>query len=115
MTKGRENKDVIELCRKLRKTKKGIWLKVAELLLCPSRNSISVNVSKIDENAKENETIIIPGKVLGAGKISRKLTVAALSFSKGTKERIEKAGGKCVSIDAALSANPKGTNLRIFR
>jgi large subunit ribosomal protein L15 len=36
----------------------------------------------------------IPVKVLGDGKIEKKLTVAAHAFSKSAKEKIEAAGGK---------------------
>jgi large subunit ribosomal protein L15 len=40
----------------------------------------------------------LPIKVLGAGKIDRKLTVSANKFSKSAKENIEKAGGVCKQI-----------------
>lgn len=37
-------------------------------------------------------------KVLGDGKLTKKLTVSAHSFSKSALEKIEKAGGKAVTI-----------------
>ena len=37
-------------------------------------------------------------KVLGEGKLTKKLTVSAHSFSKSAVEKIEKAGGKAVTI-----------------
>lgn len=39
-----------------------------------------------------------PLKVLGSGKVERKLTVTAHKFSKSAKELIEKAGGICKVI-----------------
>ena len=40
-------------------------------------------------------------KVLGDGEITKSLTVSAHKFSKSAKEKIEKAGGKCVVLATA--------------
>jgi len=40
-------------------------------------------------------------KVLGDGEITKALTVSAHRFSKSAKEKIEKAGGKCVVLETA--------------
>ncbi len=37
-------------------------------------------------------------KVLGNGELKKKLTVSAHRFSKSAREKIEKAGGKCVEL-----------------
>jgi len=37
-------------------------------------------------------------KVLGDGEITKAMTVSAHKFSKSAKEKIEKAGGKCVVL-----------------
>lgn len=42
-------------------------------------------------------------KVLGDGEVTRKLTVHAHRFSTSAREKIEKAGGKCVVIEAAAA------------
>jgi large subunit ribosomal protein L15 len=42
-----------------------------------------------------------PVKVLGGGELTRKLTVRADSFSKGAREKIEKARGKAEVIERA--------------
>ncbi|MDT8285551.1 MAG: 50S ribosomal protein L15 [Elusimicrobiales bacterium] len=42
----------------------------------------------------------LPVKVLGDGELKKKLSVSAHSFSKSAKEKIEKAGGKTVLIEA---------------
>ena len=58
-----------------------IWKDIAERLARPKRLYAEVNVSKIERYAKEGETILVPGKVLGGGRITKAVTVAALSFS----------------------------------
>ena len=54
-----------------------IWRDIAKRLEKPKRNWAETNLSKLDRYANDGETIIIPGKVLAAGSISKKVTVAA--------------------------------------
>jgi large subunit ribosomal protein L15 len=42
----------------------------------------------------------VPVKVLGQGDISKKLTVQAHGFSKTAREKIEGAGGTCVTLES---------------
>ena len=91
-----------------------IWKDIAERLAKPRRLYAEVNVSKIDKYAKEGEYIVVPGKVLGGGKISKVVKVAALSFSESARRKIEEAGGVCMSIFELLKENPSGSNVRIM-
>jgi large subunit ribosomal protein L18e len=112
------NPDLISLIRLLGKKSKennaSIWQDVARKLSKPKRSRIKVNVSKINRHSKENEGIVVPGKVLGAGIISHPVTVAALAFSQQAKSKIVKAKGKCLSIAEIAEENPDGSNLRII-
>ena len=47
-------------------------------------------------------------KVLGSGEISKKLSVSAHAFSASAKEKIEKAGGSAVVLEAPSSDQPAG-------
>jgi len=91
-----------------------IWKDVAERLAKPRRLYAEVNLSKIQRYAREGETILVPGKVLGSGEIDKKVAVAALSFSEKAKSKIEASGGKCLTILELLRENPKGSNVRII-
>jgi len=102
------------LLKASRENKAKIWRAVAELLQRPKRKRIAVNVGKIDKVVKEGEVIVVPGKVLGAGEIKKKVIVAAWRFSVTAKEKIEKAGGKAISIPELIDMNPKGSNVRII-
>ena len=42
------------------------------------------------------------------------LNVVALKFSAKAQEKIESAGGECISIDEIIETNPKGSNIRII-
>ncbi len=47
----------------------------------------------------EKETALIPGKVLSPGKLTKKVSIAAWSFSEKAHEKIKKAGGKTLTIE----------------
>ncbi len=92
-----------------------IWRDVALRLEKPKRNWAEANLSKLELYAKDGETILVPGKVLAAGTISKKITVAAYDFSDAAAKAIVAAGGKTMSIEELAKANPKGTGVRIMR
>ena len=100
---------------KTRETEAAIWRDVALRLEKPKRNWAEANLSKLERYAQDGETILVPGKVLAAGTISKKITVAAYDFSDAAAKAIEAAGGKTLTIEELAEANPKGTGVRIMR
>ena len=91
-----------------------LWRDIASRLEKPSRNWAQVNISKIDAHLGDGETAVVPGKLLGAGETSKKLTVIAYSASASAKAKIAKAGGKVLTLQDAMKAFPKGQNCRII-
>lgn len=91
-----------------------IWLNIAEKLTKPRRQRIAVNVSHLNRYSEKNETVAVPGKILGTGIIDHALTVAALGFSSKAREKIVAANGKCLSYNEIIKKNPKGSNIRII-
>lgn len=91
-----------------------IWRDIAKRLEKPTKARIVVNLSRIDRYASEGETVLVPGKLLAAGAITKKVTVAAYGFSQGAVEKVTAAGGKCVSIESLVESNPTGKNVRIL-
>jgi large subunit ribosomal protein L18e len=91
-----------------------IWKRIASDLEKPSRQRRVVNLSKISKYAKENETIVVPGKVLGSGVLSHKMTIAAYQFSDGALDKINKIGAKVVPLPELIKESPKGKGIRIL-
>jgi large subunit ribosomal protein L18e len=58
--------------------------------------------------------VVVPGKVLASGELDHEVSVAALSFSKAAREKIEKAKGKALTIMELVSKNPKGTKVMLM-
>lgn len=110
-----ERARVVKLLRKLaREHKAKIWRGIAEMLEKPKRRRLTVNLSHINRHTKPGDVAVIPGKALGAGFLDHPVTVAAFSFSFKAKEKIEAAGGKCLSLEQLAEANPKGSNVKIL-
>src|SRR5512136_1992891 len=91
-----------------------VWRDIALRLEGPIRHWAEVNVGKINRYASENEVVVVPGKLLGAGEIEKKVTVAAYRSSGQARDKIVKAGGKSLSIEQLVAQNPKGSNVRIM-
>lgn len=107
-------KNIRLLERKSKQEKAEIWKVLARHLSKSKRSRIAVNLSHINRHSKENETVVIPGKTLAAGKLSHPVKIAAFSFSKQAREKIQEAGGKCLMIEELLDENPRGSNVKIL-
>ena len=111
------NQQLVELIKDLKKSaieqKVKIWKAIALELERPRRIRRVVNLTRINKVCKDNETIIVPGKVLSSGNLDRKLTIAAFSFSEQAIEKINHKG-KAISIQELLKSNPKGSRVRII-
>ncbi|RJS87667.1 50S ribosomal protein L18e [Candidatus Bathyarchaeota archaeon] len=112
------NPDLLRLIRFLRKKSReneaAIWRRIAEMLSKPKRRRIAVNVSRINRYSKENDEVVVPGKVLGAGVINHPVKVAAFAFSDKARSKIIKAKGECLTIPELAEMNPKGSNVKII-
>ncbi len=111
----KENPTLLSLIETLLKDGKPIWKKVACELSKPRRKKVEVNLSKIDRYGLENGTVIVPGKVLGSGNLSKKITIAAFSFSDSAKRIIANAGGKAISIESLYKSNPNGREVIVIK
>ncbi len=106
---------IAALKEEARQNEAAIWRDVAKRLEKPGRNYAQVNLSKINRYAKEGETVLIAGKVLGAGLLEKAVNVAAYNFSSTAMEKIADVGGKCLTIEQILEENPKGSGIRILQ
>ncbi|MFW9937669.1 MAG: 50S ribosomal protein L18e [Candidatus Thorarchaeota archaeon] len=103
-----------KLIRELWKTKRRIWRKVSKKLSGPRRNRVEANLYRINKVTKNNDVIVVPGKVLGIGDLDHKLTIACVSYSDNAKKKIEDSGSKLISVEELLEKNPDGKNVKII-
>jgi len=95
--------------------KKEKWLGIASILSSPRIKRLDVNLDKINKEAKEGEVIVVPGKVLSEGELSKKIKVVAFSFSEKAKEKIANAKGETLTIIEEIKKNPEAKNVRIIK
>ncbi len=107
-------KTIMDLKEASRKNGAPLWKSIATRLEGSSRNWPSVNVSKLEYNINKNGKAIIPGKLMGTGIVTKKMTVAAYSFTDSAKEKIQSAGGKCLTYNEMIKATPKGTDVMVI-
>jgi len=112
------NPELINLIRSLRKktreSEAKIWRVVADYLSHSRRRRIKVNLSQLNRHTETGETVVVPGKVLGAGRINHSLNVAAFAFSEQARSKILKSKGRCMSIPELMKKKPKGSNVKII-
>lgn len=91
-----------------------IWKDIALRLEKSSKNWSEVNLKRISTHINDKETALVPGKVLSTGDLTKKVSIAAWSFSDKAVDKIKKAGGTSMSIEELMKKNPEGKNIRIM-
>jgi len=82
------------------------------LLARPKRNSVKVNLSKLDRLTRQGETVLVPGKLLATGNLEHALTIAAFSKSAASADKLKNC--KLISIEQLVKSHPKGTSVRLI-
>lgn len=110
--KRKNNPELVETIIHAKKQTK--WLEVAGILSSPRRNKIALNLDEIDKESKEGDTIVVPGKVLGEGEISKKLRIAALSFSQEARRKLKDKKAEIMTILEEIKQNPKAQGVKLM-
>jgi large subunit ribosomal protein L18e len=113
----KENQELITLIEMLKEKSREedvrVWRDIAIRLEKPRRNYANVNIGKINRYSRDNDTIVVPGKVLGSGMLGHPVILAALDFSAQARKKIGE--GKCLSIEELMKENPKGSGVRVIK
>ena len=110
----KNNEDLVETIRAAKKTGSKFWMKVASILSAPRRQKVAVNLNDIDKITKEGDSMVVPGKVLSQGDVSKKIAVVAFAFSDKTKEKLLKTKSQAITIMEEIKKNPKAKGVRIL-
>lgn len=90
------------------------WLQFAKIIGSSRRKYSKVNLSNIENQTTTGDTVIIIGKVLGKGDVSKRIRVCALGFSKSALEKLKKTKSEVVSISEEIKKNPKAEGLKLI-
>ena len=101
---------LVETIIKLKKTRP----EVAKALAMPRSRWKYINLEDIDKKTKTGEKILVIGKVLGDGDLSKKIKIVAWNISKKAMEKIKKSKSEAVLIFDEIKKNPELKELKIF-
>ena len=108
------NNTIWTLRKALKKNKVPIWKAVIKELSRSRSNRREVNIGELAHVTKDKEVVIVPGKILGSGEISHKLTVWCFTISEVATRKILDAGGKILPLDSLIKKYPDGKGVRII-
>ena len=94
--------------------KQKAWVQYSHMLSGPTRSQVSVNLNQIDSQTKAGDTVIIPGKVLSVGELTKKVRICALGISKSAREKLKATKSEYVSIAEEIKVNPKAEGLKVI-
>ena len=110
----KSNSELVETIRAAKKTGNKFWLQIAGILSGPRRMQIAINLNEIEKSTTEGDSIVVPGKVLSQGEISKKIAVIAFSFSERAREKLLKTKSQAISILDEIKKNPQAKGIRIL-
>lgn len=112
-TKKKTNHELVETILGAAKNEK--WIDVARIISGPRRKRLDVNLDYINQEAKDGETIVVPGKVLSQGDVEKKIKIIALDFSENAREKLSKGKKDFSTIQDEIKKNPDAKGIRILR
>jgi len=112
------NQMVIQMAKQLKtassKNDAPIWSKLAQLVQKPSSAKKVVNLTQINDRSKENDAIVVPGKILATGNIDHKITICSFSISSSAAKKIIQSGGNVFSFSEMIEKFPTGKGVSII-
>lgn len=114
----KENPELVRLLVALRKAAKAhdapVWGHVAARLARGRHQTLPVNVRHLERLTQANQTVVVPGKLLAEGRLSKAITVAAFHYSAAARAKIHSAGGTALTIEELLKSKPDGSGVRLL-
>jgi large subunit ribosomal protein L18e len=91
------------------------WLLIAKILSGPTTAQSKINLNQIDKESKTGDTIIIPGKVLSKGDLTKKVKICALSISKEANEKLKDTKSEYTTLLNEINKNKKAEGINLIK
>lgn len=91
------------------------WQKVVENLAGPECNYSALNLRTINDKVSAGDTIVIIGKVLSLGELSKKIKICAMSISAKARDKLKESKSEFVSLVEEIKKNPKAEGIKILK
>ncbi len=100
-----------DLKRAATKNTAPIWAKLAEYALKPTIARRDINIGRIGQLTKENDTVVFPGKVLGTGNMPHKIRLFSFAISRAAADKITASGGELLNYPDLIKERPTGKDV----
>jgi large subunit ribosomal protein L18e len=105
---------IIELERAAKAHKAPVWRAAADRLARSRHQVFPLNVAHLERLAEPKQTILVPGKLLGEGSLTKPLTIGAISYSSEARSKVQAAGGTTLTILELLKTHADGKGVRLL-
>gem|GEM_PF-316666 len=106
------NPVLVDLIEELESSDANVYREAAEFLGKVNRDRPEVNLSDLDRNTEEGDTVVVPGKLLGSGTLGHELEVAAFKASRSARQAADEAG-EFTYIENLVEERPDGEGVKI--
>ena len=108
----KQNQEIVDTILAAKKHKK--WAGIAQKISGSRKRYDSMNLKEIEEKTKEGDTVVVAGKVLGSGEISKKIRICALGFSESAKKKMSKVKAEAVTILEEINKNKTAEGVKVL-
>lgn len=112
-TRNKTNPQIIEIVRLALKQK--AWHTIAQAVSNSTKNYSSVNLKEIERQTKMGDIVIVIGKVLSSGNLTKKIRICSLGISKEAREKLKESKSEFASIADEIKKNPKAEGIKLIR
>ena len=91
------------------------WNKYAKLFSQSTRKHSSVNLEEIDRQTSMGDTVLVPGRVLSVGDMTKKVKICSFGISQQALEKLKKTKSVWCSIIDEINSNPRAEGMKVLR
>jgi ribosomal protein L18E len=112
-TKRKTDSILVDTITEARKNRE--WNEVAKLLSSSTKRQSSVNLFDIDRQTSAGDTVVIVGKVLSGGELSKKVRICALSISEKANKKLKDNKSEFATIFEEINKNKKAEGIKLLQ
>lgn len=91
------------------------WMKYAKIFSMSTKRHSSVNLRDIDKQTSMGDTVLVPGRVLSVGDMTKKVKICSFGISQQALEKLKKTKSVWCSIIDEIKSNPRAEGMKVMR
>ena len=91
------------------------WHKIAQILSASTKRYSEINLSDLDKESKLGDTLVVPGKILSKGNLTKRIKICALGISQEARTKLKESKTEFIYLREEINKNPKAEGIKIIR